>query len=52
MTGTGQQFIMVGERTNVTRYTKYRKLVEGGPVAAAGWASPASRSKAAPTSST
>ncbi len=28
MTGTGQQFIMVGERTNVTGSAKFRKLIE------------------------
>ncbi len=30
MTGTGQQFIMVGERTNVTGSAKFRKLIEAG----------------------
>ncbi|HWJ20642.1 MAG TPA: dihydropteroate synthase, partial [Geobacterales bacterium] len=28
MTGTGQQFIIVGERTNVTGSAKFRKLIE------------------------
>ncbi len=28
MTGTGQQFIVVGERTNVTGSAKFRKLIE------------------------
>ncbi len=30
MTGTGQQFIIVGERTNVTGSAKFRKLIEAG----------------------
>ncbi len=30
MTGTGQQFIVVGERTNVTGSAKFRKLIEAG----------------------
>jgi len=35
MTGTGQQFIMVGERTNVTGSAKFRKLIEAGDYDAA-----------------
>jgi 5-methyltetrahydrofolate--homocysteine methyltransferase len=35
MTGTGQQFIIVGERTNVTGSAKFRKLIEGGDYDAA-----------------
>src|SRR3974390_3040849 len=35
MTGTGQQFIMVGERTNVTGSAKFRKLIEDGDYDAA-----------------
>ncbi|MBI4723497.1 MAG: dihydropteroate synthase, partial [Rhodomicrobium sp.] len=30
MTGTGQQFIIIGERTNVTGSAKFRKLIEAG----------------------
>ena len=30
MTGTGQQFIMVGERTNMTGSPKFRKLILAG----------------------
>ena len=35
MTGTGQQFIIVGERTNVTGSAKFRKLIEAGAYDAA-----------------
>ncbi len=35
MTGTGQQFIIVGERTNVTGSAKFRKLIEAGDYDAA-----------------
>ncbi len=35
MTGTGQQFIVVGERTNVTGSAKFRKLIEAGDYDAA-----------------
>ncbi len=35
MTGTGQQFIVVGERTNVTGSAKFRKLIEAGAYDAA-----------------
>ncbi len=35
MKGTGQQFIMVGERTNVTGSAKFRKLIEAGDYDAA-----------------
>ncbi len=35
MTGTGQQFIMVGERTNVTGSARFRKLIEAGDYDAA-----------------
>ena len=51
MTGTGQQFIMVGERTNVTGSAKFRKLIEAGDYDPR-CPSRASRSRAAPMSST
>ena len=35
MIGTGQQFIIVGERTNVTGSAKFRKLIEAGAYDAA-----------------
>jgi 5-methyltetrahydrofolate--homocysteine methyltransferase len=35
MIGTGQQFIVVGERTNVTGSAKFRKLIEAGDYDAA-----------------
>jgi 5-methyltetrahydrofolate--homocysteine methyltransferase len=35
MIGTGQQFIIVGERTNVTGSAKFRKLIESGAYDAA-----------------
>ena len=35
MSGTGQQFIVVGERTNVTGSAKFRKLIEAGDYEAA-----------------
>ena len=49
MIGTGQQFIIVGERTNVTGSAKFRKLIEAGAYDA--W-SRENRSKAAPMCST